>query len=209
MRAGNGLRAVFVHGMGRSPLSGYLLLRTLRREGVETLTFGYAAALSDFEVIVRRLARKIDRVSRAGDYVVIGHSLGGVMIRAALASRPPSRLPAHVFLLGSPIHSARLARSLRTNGLYRFLAGDCGQLLGSHERMASVGALCVPTTAIVGTRGWPTSSRIFAGEQNDGVIAVSEASAHWITDRVSMPIVHSLLPASRRVARVILDRITT
>jgi hypothetical protein len=130
------------------------------------------------------------------------------MIRAALASQAPSKLPAHVFLLGSPIQSARLAWTLRGSAIYRILAGDCGQLLGSDERMAGIGPTSVPTTAIVGTRGWPRRSGAFSEEVNDGVVAMNEVSADWISDQVTLPIVHTLLPASRRVAAVILDRVS-
>ena len=39
------------------------------------------------------------------------------------------------------------------------------------------------------------------------VVAVSEASAAWIADQVQVPCVHTLLPASRRVAAAILERL--
>ena len=50
-------------------------------------------------------------------------------------------LPLRVFLLGSPVQASRLARRLGRNALYRLFTGDCGQLLGSDERMASVSAV--------------------------------------------------------------------
>ena len=42
---------------------------------------------------------------------------------------------------------------------------------------------------------------------NEGVVAVSEASAEWIRDRVLVDCVHTLLPSSRRVGEIILERL--
>ena len=79
------LHALFVHGMGRSPLSGWPLLRRLRGAGLETQTFGYAVTIHGFSAIVERLSARIEKLARQGDYILIGHSLGGVLLRAALA----------------------------------------------------------------------------------------------------------------------------
>ena len=202
------MQALFVHGMGRSPLSGWPLLWRLQRGDVTTHTFGYAAALEDFAGIERRLARSIANVASRGEYVLIGHSLGGVLLRSALHSldrrcTPPAR----VFLLGSPISPARVATSLSGNGAYRLIAGDCGEFLGSPERMSAIPPLAAPTTAIIGTLGWPRGHGPFGSEPNDGLVSVAEASAPWIEDAVQVPVPHSLLPSSSRVAALIAARL--
>ena len=202
------MQALFVHGMGRSPLSGLPLLLRLRRGGLLTSIFGYSVALEAFPEIRERLAARISELADKGSYVVVGHSLGGVLLRAALTSLPQAvRRPRHLFLLGSPVQPSRIAQKLGANPVYRGLAGDCGQLLGSTVRMEEIGALAVPTTAIVGRRGLPWPARVFAGEANDGVVAVSEASADWIRDQVLVDCVHTLLPSSRRVGEIILERL--
>lgn len=193
--------------MGRSPLSGWPVLRRLRRAGLATSSFGYAVTWAGFEAIRRRLVERIVVLAAAGDYALVGHSLGGVLIRAAANSLPPgTRLPRHVFLLGSPQEPARLARRLAAHPVFRALTRDCGQLLGSAPRMAAVGALTVPTTSIVGTSG-PRGAGAFRGEANDGIVALAEVSAEWLTDQVELPVLHTLLPMSSAVARVILARL--
>ncbi len=194
--------------MGRTPLSGWPLLRQLRRAGLSTSTFGYSTTFEKFSTITARLAIKIAAVATAGEYVLIGHSLGGVLLRAAVNALPPdSKHPHHAFLLGSPIHPSRLARRLGGNAIFRALTGDCGNLLGSTERMALIGSLANPTTSIVGLRGLPFTRSSFAGEPNDGVVAVSEVRADWLSDQVLLPVVHTLLPSSLRVVDVILTRV--
>lgn len=201
------MRVLFVHGMGRSTLSGWPMLLLLRRAGLKTSTFGYATSLEDFSAISKRLASKILAVAAQEDYVLVGHSLGGVLLRAAINTLPAgARPPRHLFLLGSPQQPARLAQRLHKNPLYRVFTRDCGQLLGSASRMSEVGPVTAPTTSIVGIRGLSSKRSPFNGDANDGVVSVSEASAEWITDQVLIPTVHTLLPSSSRVAEIILDR---
>jgi len=200
-------RILFVHGMGRSPLSGWPMLARLRRAGLHTETFGYGAALHDFDVIAARLCTRLQAIAARGEvYALIGHSLGGVLLRAALDTLPPGTpRPRHLFLLGSPIGTSRLAVRLRRRFLFRALAGDCGQMLGTPARMAGIAAANgdVPTTAIVGVRG--LAGGPFGTEPNDGVVARSEVVAPWLGEIVEIPVMHTLLPASGRVAEIVLQ----
>ena len=164
--------------MGRTPLSGWALLRRLRRAGLTTRTFGYSVVFENCDAIVARLRTRLSLLAATDDYIVIGHSLGGVLLRAALNSLPPgSALPRHVYLLGSPVLASRIATRLKNNGLFRTLTGDCGQLLGSADRMQAMGPLAVPATGIVGTRGISNRFGIFGDEVNDGLVSLSEVSA--------------------------------
>ena len=196
---------VFAHGMGRTPLSGWRLLRRLRRAGLKTKAFGYWVVFENFDALVARLRTQIMRIAGTGDYIVIGHSLGGVLLRAALNSLPPdTALPRHVYLLGSPVLASRIAARFQNYGLFRILTGDCGQLLGSVDRMNAIGPPAVPVTGIVGTRGISNRFGIFGDEVNDGLVSVSEVSAPWLTSCVQVPFFHTLLPSSAQVADIIL-----
>ncbi len=202
------MQALFVHGMGRSTLSGWPLLKRLRAQGITPHAFGYVATFQRFAPIRERLISRISALSAAGDYVLIGHSLGGVLLRAAVASLPPgTRPPQHIFLLASPIQPARLAQKLQRNWMYRVLAGDCGQLLASSARMAQIGAGSVPVTSVLGVTGWKGRLNPFNSEMNDGIVSVSEAGAAWITEEIRIPTIHTYLPSNRRVSEIILKRI--
>jgi pimeloyl-ACP methyl ester carboxylesterase len=193
--------------MGRSPLSGWPMLLRLKASGMTVSTFGYAVTFQDFSSIRARLAAKIAALAERGDYVLIGHSLGGILLRAAVASLPAGvRLPRRIFLLGSPVKPALLARKLRDKPSYRALTGDCGQLLSSETRMAEISSVPVPVTSIVGIAGATGKYSPFAGEPNDGIVSVFEASAAWITEQIRIPAVHTFLPSSQRVARIVIER---
>ncbi|MGF6527121.1 esterase/lipase family protein [Variovorax sp. PvP013] len=202
------MRILFVHGMGRSPLSGWPLLAALRRVGFGTATFGYMTSLEDADGIVERLASRLVALGARGEHAVIGHSLGGVLLRGAIARLPEGAArPRHLFLLGSPVGAARLAVRLRSRPTYRLLTRDCGQMLASPARMAAIGWPAMPVTSVVGTRGWSGPRSPFGLEVNDGVVALSEVAADRVTDQVRLPVVHTLLPASARVADIVLARL--
>jgi hypothetical protein len=204
------MHIIFVHGMGRTPLSGAPMLLTLKGHGHKVSVLGYSTVLDGFDAIRDRLCKKIAEVASHGDYALIGHSLGGVLLRSAIACLPPMvARPRHLFLLGSPIKSARLARGFMPRLLYQAMTGDCGQLLASDQRMDAIGACTTATTLIIGTRGLYGEHSPFKNELNDGVVAQSEVCAEWASDQVFVPVIHTFLPASARVAEVILQRLTS
>jgi len=198
------MRALYVHGMGRSPISGWPMRVRLQQHGYEYDSFPYMVSLENFEAVRQRLVHKLCQMAELGNYVVIGHSLGGVLLRAALASMPAEvPLPRRLFLIGSPVAPSRLAKALRKRWLYRALTGDCGQLLASSERMQQVPAAAVPTIAIVGNRGIKGKWTPFGDEDNDGIVAISEVLPKWEHEIITLPVIHALQPSSWIVADVI------
>jgi pimeloyl-ACP methyl ester carboxylesterase len=202
------MQVLFVHGMGRSPLSGWPLLRRLRRAGLHTHNFGHWVCSESFGAIVGRLGERLTQMAGAGDYVLVGHSLGGVLLRQALRTLPRSvPRPKHLFLLGSPVQASSIAVRMGSNPLYRLLTGDCGLMLGSRERMDAIGTPAVPVTAVVGVKSFSLMAGMLPQESNDGVVTLSEASAPWLTDVVKLPVTHTFLPTDARVSALILERL--
>lgn len=203
------MQALFVHGMGRSPVSAIPLLWRLKSHGIAPHSFFYTVTFQNFESIVQRLVKKIARIADTGEYVLVGHSLGGVLIRSAVAALPAgTRLPNHIYLLGSPVRPSRVARFFSRNWLYWLATRDCGQLLSSEERMRQVAPSLVPTTSIVGTRGLYGRLGPFGDEANDGIVAASEVAAEWISEEIRIPVIHTTMPYSNRVSKLLIERLT-
>jgi pimeloyl-ACP methyl ester carboxylesterase len=199
------MRIVLVHGMGRTPLSLRRLASRLRQAGFAPRTFGYVAAFETFEHIVDRLAMVL--AEDAGrPYAAIGHSLGGLLLRAAAARLPVRHRPTHVVMLGTPHVSPRLARRLSSRRFYRIVHGDAGQVLADPVRMAAIPPSVSPATVVAGTRGPTGRWSPFGSDPNDGIVSVSEVEAPGLAI-VLVPALHTFLVTDRRVVQVVIERL--
>jgi len=201
------MRALLVHGMGRTPLSMLLLAARLRRLGMVPGLFGYLPAVQAFEDIVTRLSGRLANLARDPEYIVVGHSLGGLLLRAAVARLDPGLpRPCHLFMLATPNQSPRLARRFQRNPLYRWYTGDVGQFLADQDRMAGVPHPEVPYTVITGTAGRTGRWSPFGEEPNDWIVSLSEARLTQTDELVTVRAGHSFLMNYREVAAVISAR---
>lgn len=203
------MRALLVHGMGRTPLSMMSMGRALRRAGVAPSQFGYSAAFESVERIVGRLRQRLVQEAD-GEYLVIGHSLGGLLLRAAIAGLDPEvPRPRRVVMIGTPNQSPRLARHFLGAFWFRAINGDAGRMLASPERMAAIPTPAVPFTVIAGTRGPRGSWSPFGNEVNDGLVAVAETRMGGDEEFIELPVLHPFMPYDRRISRLVMERCVT
>ena len=178
----------------------------LRREGCVTTSFHYAAFAQGIESIVGRLAARLDELSRAGDLALVGHSLGGLLLRLALP-RMRAQAPRHLVMLGTPNQpprSARLAAGMRP---FRWIAGECGSCLASPAFYETLPTPTIPYTLIGGTRGPRGRWSPFGTEPNDGLVAISEIPVHPGDPVLTFPVSHTFMMNDRQVQDAICDAI--
>ena len=188
--------ALLVHGLGRTPVSLFGLAAALRRSGFRTHFFGYSPTLESLPCIVRRLTRRVELLTRhCPTPTLIGHSLGGVLLRLALANVLACR-GCRLVTLGSPVVSPVLARAAWQWRWFRLLAGDCGALLAEPAAMAALPFINCETTVIVGTGGHRGRFSPFGDAANDGVVALEEA---WVAGAVMLPVWHTVMMDDARV----------
>jgi len=186
------MRIILVHGMGRTPLSQMILGMRLHARGFAVSYFGYSATFSSFDDTVGRLVEKL-RTIDAG-YALAGHSLGAVLIRAALPHL--DRLPVACFFLGPPSRVPVLALKFADHRLFRALTGDSGSRLADRAFFAHLPTPSVPTKIYAGTAGPLGLLR----EPNDGVLTVDETRIGDDCPVVEVPLLHTFLMNSRVVA---------
>jgi hypothetical protein len=196
------MNLLLVHGLWRTPLSLLLLIRQLRGWGYGTEQFGYAAVAQGYDAIVARLIARLERLADAGSYTVIGHSMGGVLLRSAL-SHVTGPQPQHLIMLGTPNRPPRLARVLGVRGVYRRIMGECGVNLSSPLFYAGLPVPQVPYTIVAGTAGPRGRWSPFGEEPNDGIVAVSETRIHDDDRLVLLPVTHTFMMNSARVHDVV------
>jgi len=203
------MNILFVHGLGASRYDFLLTARRLRKKAHVPSAFAYYAARQPLQLIRLRLLERLRQLALAGDYAVIGHSLGGVLLRDVLQRLPTDvRPPRQLFLLGSPIKATRANQFFNRYGWYKLLAGECGQLVASESAMAAIGLPDVPTTCIVGTRSWQGRWSPWGQQANDGIVLEAELCLDRFRHVVALPAYHPLLPANAGLCDIICERLT-
>jgi hypothetical protein len=132
---------------------------------------------------------------------VIGHSLGGLILRAALDGISPA--PAHLFMLATPNQASRLAQRFHRFWPYRIVCGESGQLLAQPEFFAQIPEPTVPYTIIAGAAGPCGRRSPFGDLSNDWVVAVEEAKIRPDDQPIILPVGHTFMMNDRRVHAVI------
>jgi hypothetical protein len=196
------MRVLLVHGMGRTPLSLARLTRVLKQAGHRPERVGYVAAFESFERILARVRRRLEALARSGEpYAVIGHSLGGLTLRAALTGLSPA--PVHFIMLATPNQPPLLARQLHRLWPYRMLCGECGQLLSRPEFFARIPEPSIPYTIIAGDAGYRGRRSPFGGDPNDWLVAVDETKISSGDRPNVFPVGHTFMMNNREVQAAI------
>jgi hypothetical protein len=193
------MNAILVHGMCRTPLSQVLLAKRLRRAGFSVHFFGYST-LRPFDTCAAGLASRVRTLDACKPFVLVGHSLGCVLIRAVLPALEPIR-PVACFFLAPPSRVSKAARFFATNSLYRLLTRDSGQLLANESFMKSLATPTVPVRVYAGTAGRKGRFSPFRHEDNDGILAVSETPLDSDDEVVRIPAIHTFIMNSTAVSR--------
>ena len=201
------MRVLLIHGLARTPLSLLGLARDLRSAGHRTELVAYSGTLESYGGIVARVRRRLEAAAQRGQpYAIVGHSLGGLIVRAAM-DRWPSHwpLPRHLVMLGTPNRVPRLARRFHRWWPYRLVNGQCGQLLAEPSFFAGLPRPRVPTTVIAGTKAWPRALSFLGDVANDGVVAVDEASMGEGAGLIELPASHTFMMNNRQVRATVRD----
>lgn len=194
---------LLVHGLGRTSLSLRRLGRELGRSGHRVQYFHYFAWAEDYPGILARLERRLAALqARDAPYAVIGHSLGGLLLRQALGAGG-GRPPAHFITLATPLQVPRMARRAMRTLPFRVLMRDCGAALAAEDTYAALPDPRGPWLAVAGTRGLHGARSPFGTEENDGVVALSEVAPNDGVPLVTVRATHTFIMNHPEVRRLI------
>ena len=177
----------------------FLRRRLERQMGVRVHPFHYRSVSTSMADITARLQAFVREVA-PGALHFVAHSLGGLVVYRFL-ERYPEQPPGRVVMLGSPIVASRAAVSVARMEWARATLGRCvaEELLTTHSRNWSASR---ELGIIAGTRS-AGLGRLFVkfDEESDGTVAVSETRLPGMTDHLTLPVSHTGLWMSARVAR--------
>lgn len=146
--------------------------------------------------------------SAGRDYVLVGHSLGGLLLADAVGELSPHVSPRHLFTLGTALQPPRLIITALRFRLYRLLTGEAGQRL-SDARSYRIAPLPCQWTTVCGTAGWQQGRWSPFDEPNDGLLAVSEAYTPSASENLFVRSSHTFLmnaaSVKARIASALVD----
>lgn len=209
-------RVILLHGLARTPRSMGRMARALQAAGYVVVNHGYPSRRHDIATLTAQLRAVLAALPGIdGRTHIVGHSLGGLLARAALAQGAPPGL-GRVVLIGVPNRGAMVVDRLLAHPVTRPVAVWFGR--PTHELgrdaawLKTLPPLPVPETGvIIGTRGFhllnPSAwvNRLHgATEAGDGTVERDSAMLAGAADGIAVDATHSLLPGDRRVIAAVL-----
>jgi pimeloyl-ACP methyl ester carboxylesterase len=191
----NEFPVILTHGLWVPGVLMQPLAARLERAGFRCHTFSYMGTARPLEAHVERLARF---ARETGPAHFVGHSLGGMVVMETLLRRP-GIAAGRIVLLGTSARGNSAGRRLSRHAAGRWLLGESAPLWREHDaRWTRAERLGV----IAGTR--PIGLGLLLGRlagANDGVVTVEETAVEGMSERVLLPVGHSQMLLSARVAQ--------
>lgn len=191
---------VVVPGLWMPGIVMGVLAARLARAGYVTHLFSYSGR-GPLEANVERLARYARQIGSGQAAHFVGHSLGGLLVLETLNRKPDVALASAV-LLAAPVRGCLAGRRLARAHAGRWMLGASVALWAEpREARWQRGA---PLGVVAGTRpiGLGRALGPLPGP-NDGVVRLEETAVEGMTERALVPLGHSAIIASGRVARLV------
>jgi len=194
---------LWVPGLVMKPLAAHL-----ERAGFRCHIFSYLGAARPMQAHVERLARMARELGPAH---FVGHSLGGLLIMETLR-RHPDIAAGRVVLLGTPARGCYAGRRIARYRLGRWIFGHSAELW--RKRHPESGSELHADTGRAARWHRPEALGIIAGSLplglgrmfgplpgvNDGAVCLEETAVEGMAGRVVLPVGHSAMLISARVA---------
>lgn len=193
-----GETVILVHGLWLSGWVCSLLGHWLHASGFRVERFSYPSTRDTLSRNAARLAR-FARLLDAGTVHFVGHSLGGLVALKSQIDHPDPR-PGRIVLLGSPFGGSHAAAQIDPHRLGHALLGRSLREWLAERPAAWSGPRALGVIAGTGRIGM---GRLIARDlprPNDGVVSVEETRVPGAADHLVLPLSHTAMLASRRVA---------
>ncbi len=192
------LKVILLHGLRMNRHVMRYLASYLERQGFACDTWGYPSARHDLDANANALAQRL-RNESSTRIAIVAHSYGGVITLSHLQRQPDPRVH-RVVLLGSPIAGSTAGVQVIRHAFGRWFAGASRPVWAAAPRVSIPPGLQVGSIAGTSRIGLGRFFARFDGP-NDGVVTVDETRLPGLTDLLVMPVAHSVMLVSPRVAR--------
>lgn len=195
---------ILLHGLGRTSRSMHRLAVEGARRGYRVENIGYPSRRAGVFAHAERVGLAIAALDVAGPVHAVTHSMGGIVLRAALAGGwlPPAGL-GRVVMLAPPNGGSELADWLCRTPLLRLALGPAGPELrtGSRGIPCSLPPVHFELGVIAGAaKHRSLAAPLFPGP-HDGKVSVARASVTGMRDLLVVPCGHTFIMNVPEVVR--------
>jgi len=192
---------VLLHGLGRSNASMWLLASRLENAGYFVQRVGYRSLEQNPDEILMDISAQINQCCQKHSHNVhfVGHSLGGLMVRAYLQNNKVDKL-GRVVLLGTPNQGTEAADHFNNSWLMDIL-GPTAKTLGTNDKSfpKSLKAPYYPVGIIAGEHKSKFNDPVIPGK-DDGLVSVEATKIDGMTDFIIIETGHSMMRYNSEVA---------
>lgn len=190
------------------------LQRALEASDYVVLNCGYRSRSADIATLARDVAHRVLQWESAAELDFVTHSLGGILVRAALAYGflPRERIR-RVVMLGPPNAGSEVVDAFQTitivARLYAALTGPAGTQLGTSGLPTRLPPVDFELGVIAGNRSFNPLFSAILGAENDGKVRVDRTRVEGVRQVLVVPHWHPLLVSAPSVVRQVVHFLET
>ena len=189
----SGETVVLLHGLGRSNLVTKTMAKRLFESGYNVKQIGYQSLFGDTpDEVVKEVTDQINECCSKLTKPVhfVGHSLGGLLVRAYLGENAVPNL-GRVVLLGSPSKGTPIVDGLKGEWLLE-VAGEMTKALGTDDSSGFLSSLKAPTYPLGVIAGVADAGRSeeIPGD-DDGLVPLESTKVEGMSDFIILPVSHA------------------
>ncbi len=186
---------LLLHGLGRTCLALGKITKALEASGYRVVEVNYPSTRITIAEAAQGLRSVITSQQTSKPIHLVGHSLGGVICRAAACVEPVDPRVKRLVMLGSPNYGAELADKLQHVPFFDKIVGPVGdQLLTSPDSFVSqLGAPPVEFGVIAGAKGDGKGYSSTIPGDDDGTVSLKSAVLEGAADVFILQEMHAML----------------
>ncbi len=197
-----GEKVVLLHGWARSNIAMWRIKMRLENAGYQVVQVGYRSLNQTPAEIVQDISAQIDHCckSSTGTVHFVGHSLGGLLIRAYLESNQVENL-GRVVLMGTPNQGTAVADYFRDKWWAQFVGPTAMALgTGADSFPNSLSDPYYPVGVIAGFTKNDLDDELLPGI-DDGLVSIESTRLNGMRDFIVVESQHSLMRYNEEVAK--------
>ncbi len=199
-------RVVLLHGLGRGKSIMVPMGERLEKAGFDVSIADYSSIGRTPDEILKDVAQQISVFCKDTNQTVhfVGHSLGGLLIRAYLDSITLKTL-GRVVLIGSPSKGTPFVDRFR-DAWWLKLIGTAAISLGTDDKSfpKTLRPPYYPVGIIAGISTTINNDDFIPGE-DDGIVPVESTKIEGMKDFILLEVSHSALPKNEMVAQQVIE----